>query len=80
MSRTIEFQSITRAVVVTPSDTEYLPATKALFVSVAGDVAVEMLDGTQVTFTDLAASVLHPLSVQRVLETGTTATGIIAGY
>jgi hypothetical protein len=80
MSRTIEFQVITRALNVTPSDTDYLPATKAIFVSVSGDLAVEMLDGTEVTFTGISASVFHPISVSRVLSTGTTATGIIAGY
>lgn len=80
MSRSIDFQNITRAKNVTPSDSTMLPATKAIYVSVSGDLAVEMLDGTAVTFTGIAASVFHPIGVRKVLATGTTATGIIAGY
>lgn len=80
MARTVGFESITQAVTVTPSDTDYLPATTAIYVGVTGDLAVEMLDGATVTFAGLAANIFHPISVKRIKSTGTTATGIIAGY
>ena len=80
MARTVAFERITNAVAVTPSDTDYLPATNSIYVGTTGDLAVEMLDGATVTFTGIAANVFHPLAVRRVLSTGTTATDIIAGY
>jgi hypothetical protein len=63
---------------VTPSDTTNISATRALYVGSSGDVRVQMLDGTVITLTNLAAGILHPLQVIRVYETGTTAAGIIA--
>lgn len=62
---------------ITPSDADYFPKTRGLFVASATAVVVEMASGNVVTFTGLAAGVVHPLQVVRVLSTGTTATGII---
>lgn len=71
---------------VTPSDTDNLAfpsgthRTRGLYVAVTGDLAVEMVDGSTVTFTDIAAGVFHSIAVTKVLSTGTTATGIVALY
>ena len=63
---------------ITPSDaTVFAEYTRGLYVGVSGNVAVKMADGTTVTFTNLAAGIVHPLRVQQVLATGTTATGVI---
>jgi hypothetical protein len=62
---------------ITPSDADYFPKTRGLFVASATAVVVEMASGAVVTFNALAAGVVHPLQVVRVLSTGTTATGII---
>lgn len=66
---------------VTPSDTEDLHGgvTRALMVGADGDVAVTYANGVSDTLF-LLAGVVHPIQVARVKSTGTTATGIKAGY
>lgn len=53
--------------------------TRALLVAETGAVAVVYPNGMEDTIT-LAAGILHPIAVNRVKVTGTTATGIKAGY
>lgn len=66
---------------VAPSDASDLPLglTRALFVGQAGVLTVHDARGVAVSFTSNDAQ-YHPLRVQRVLATGTTATGIVALY
>lgn len=66
------------AAAITPSDAQTIVPTRGVYVGAAGDLKVEMLDGTVVTFSSLAQGVVHPLTVVKVYETGTTATGIVA--
>ena len=67
------------AVAVTKSDTTVLVHTRALFVGGAGNVAVRMAHGQNtVTFTGVPAGALLPISVDKVMETNTTATNIVA--
>ena len=66
------------ATAVTPSDSTVISPTRALYVGATGDVKVDMADGTTVTYANLAAGIIHPLSVTRVYSTDTTATSIIA--
>lgn len=68
------------AAAVTPHDTNRISPTRGLYVGVSGDVKVIMLDGTTVTFTGLAAGVIHPITCVLVCSTGTTATNIVALY
>lgn len=74
------------AVSVTPSDTVSItfPSgthySKGIYVGVTGNLVAVMADGTVVTFTSLAAGVIHPISAKRVNATSTTATGILAVY
>lgn len=51
---------------------------RGLSVQVAGAVVVEDLDGNTQTFTadELPVGVIHAIRVQKVLSTGTAATGI----
>lgn len=63
---------------ITAHDTNLFAPTRGLYVGVSGNVKVTMLDGTEITFGNLAAGVIHPLQVVQVFSTGTTATGIIA--
>jgi hypothetical protein len=64
---------------ITPADgTDLAIYPKALYVGTAGDVKVDMRDGTTVTFTG-AIGVL-PIRVKRVYSTGTTATNILGLY
>ena len=69
------------AVAVTPSNTEDLATTtNGIYVGGAGNLKVDMSNGTTITFTALAVGVIHPLAVKRVYATGTTATVIVAVY
>lgn len=53
----------------------YVGASGALTVQFAGDG-----DAATVTLTGLAAGVWHPMQVQKLLQSGTTATGVLVGY
>ena len=67
--------------VIVPSNTVNLDqVTRAIYVGVVGDVRVLMLGGTDVTFTNMAAGIMHPMRVVRVYVTGTTATGLVGVY
>lgn len=64
---------------VTPSDSDdlgFLP--RALWVGGTGNLAVEFVDGTQVTLDGVPAGTELRLRVAKVLATGTTATAIVA--
>ncbi len=66
------------AAAVTKSDSTVLTTTRALFVGGAGDVAVTMAAGGNVTFTAVTAGTTIPIAVTKVLSTGTSATNIVA--
>lgn len=72
------------AVAVTPSDANNLftanagLATNGLYVGGAGNVKVDMQDGSTVTFNGVVAGTTLPIQVRKVYATGTTATNIIA--
>jgi hypothetical protein len=62
-------------------DNELAFITRGLYVGTSGDVAVVLAAATDpVTFGALAAGVVHPLRVRKVLETGTSASGIVGVY
>lgn len=68
-------------VAVTPSDTTLLAPTRGLYVGGAGNVTVDLADGTTgILLTAPAIGVVHQLSVIKVKATGTTATAIVAIY
>jgi hypothetical protein len=50
--------------------------TRAIILGAAGDVAVVLKNGDSITLPALAAGVIYPVRVSRVLATGTTATGL----
>lgn len=51
---------------------------RALYVGGAGDIAVVMHGGASLTFAGVTAGSLLPIDVRTVVQTGTTATGLIA--
>lgn len=67
------------AATVTPSDSATLNTTRSLYIGVTGNLAVTMLSGTILTFTNVPVGIL-PLQVTQVRATNTTASGIIALY
>ena len=74
-------RSAREAVLITPDDNADLARiTRGIYIGGAGDLAVIMFDGGEVTFTALVVGVVHPLQIRRVKATSTTATLIIALY
>ena len=69
-----------QAVAVTPHDsTDLAKVTRGLYVGVSGDV-VAIIGGVAITFTAMAAGIIHPIAVTRVNATSTTATNLVAIY
>lgn len=64
---------------VVPSDTTiHFPSLRQLYVGVAGNVAVEDEEGTQVLFSNVPSGFyLTPFFVTKVLATGTTADSLV---
>lgn len=77
--RSTDTASAYGAVAVTPNDSTVIPATRGLGIGVTGNLAVRMANGDLITFTAVVAGIL-PVQVNKVLSTGTTATGITALY
>ena len=67
---------------VTPNDGADLPVvpTRGIRVSVAGNVSVVTEQGDTVTILNMQPGQWEPITVRRIRATGTTATGIVAGY
>ena len=76
---------------VTPADGADLPSglvggltgtrpTKAIKVTGAGNVSVQLFGGGTAVLTGLVAGQLLMIAVTRILATGTTATGVLALY
>ena len=74
-----EMHGVRRSLAITPSDSTSIDPTRGLLVDVAGAVKVTYIDGATDTVS-LAAGVWHPMQVAVIWSTGTTATGIHAGY
>lgn len=64
---------------VTPSNTTAFPKmASALYVGGGGDVSVRTEAGTNLVFSAVPAGTILPIRCDRVRETGTTATLIVA--
>ena len=69
------------AAAVTPSDsTDLAYNSRALYIGGAGNLAVTMAGGGDVTFTGIPAGSILPVRVTRVKATSTTATSIVNLY
>jgi hypothetical protein len=63
---------------IAPNDAAPLPfVTRALYVGGAGDVALRLMGGAEVTFRGLQAGSMIPIRADMVRSAGTTATGLI---
>ncbi len=56
------------------------PIARRLYVGVAGDVKVDLADGSTVTMPTMAGGVWHFVAVKKVYKVGTAATGLVFGY
>lgn len=66
-----------RAFSVTPADSDMAQSARAVYIGTGGDMKVTTVGGDVVTFTNLSAGSLMPVSVKRIWSTGTTASGIV---
>lgn len=63
---------------IVPDDgTDLAKTTRALYVGTTGDLAVIAASGAQATFTGVPGGTVLPLSVARVLATGTDAGDLV---
>lgn len=68
------------AVAVTPSDSATIPITRAIYVGGTGNITVRMADGQDnILFTAVPVGIF-PIQVDKVYNTGTGATAILALY
>jgi hypothetical protein len=68
----------TAAFTITPSDTLDLPeVTRAVYIGASGALAVRMSSGQTITFSGVIGGSTLPIRIDRVLATGTTATGVV---
>jgi hypothetical protein len=72
----LHVNAATGAAVITPSDSAEVDF-NGIYVGGAGNLAVTLLDGSEVTLTAVIVGTIYPLRVTKVLETGTTATNLI---
>lgn len=69
------------AVDLSATDATLSRITRGLYVAVSGDVVVQFAgDNASVTLTGLAGGCWHAMQLQKIIKTGTTATGLVAGY
>ena len=57
--------------------------TRGVYVGVTGNLAVvfaDQPDSAAVTLVGLAAGIWHPMQIQKVMQSGTTATSVFAGF
>ncbi len=62
------------------SDVDLGTPCRGFMVGAAGNVKITTTGGDVVTLTNLSPGVVYPWRCKRIWATGTTATGIIAGY
>lgn len=68
---------------ISAADAVLNSVSRGIYVGTSGDLVVIFVndsDAGAVTLSNLAAGVWHPIQVRTVVKTGTTATGIKAGY
>lgn len=67
------------AFTISPSDTEGLAAvtTRGIWVGGTGNLTVQTLHGSQVTFSAVPAGTLVPIVATQVFNTGTSATDLV---
>lgn len=78
MNRDIGHAEKAVTVDVSSTNQEFALGFRALFVGGAGNVAVTMKGGGDVTFTGVAAGTVLPISASMIKNSGTTATNMTA--
>lgn len=64
---------------IVPNDNQDLTTiSRALYVGSAGDVRVQLVNGSEAVFQSMTPGAFYPLRIRRVFATGTTAGGLIS--
>lgn len=76
---------IGQATAVNPAGGDVVLArvSRAIYVGASGNLTVQFAgdaDAATVQLVGLAAGVWHPMQVQKILQSGATATGVVVGY
>jgi hypothetical protein len=67
--------------IVTSDSQDLAPSSaRGIYVGVTGDLKVTTVQNDTVTFFNVAAGVIHPITAARVWATGTTASKLVAVY
>lgn len=69
--------SYTDGQTVTPNDVTTIKLFDGIMVAAAGNVSVELAEGTVLAIPGLQPGIIYPIAGVRVMATGTTATGIV---
>lgn len=64
------------AVDISTTDHTFTKTARALWVGTTGDIAVETLDGSTLTFSSVSAGWFEKVVITKVLQSGTTATNL----
>jgi hypothetical protein len=73
--------AVENAVDIIPNNEAVLTKpTTAIYVGIDGDLKVDLVGGTTVTFKSLVGGVFHPIRATKVYATGTTARDIVGVY
>lgn len=78
MNKDIGYSDKAVAVNVSSTDQALPLGCRALYIGGTGNIAVTMRGGGNVTFNGVPAGLIFPINVSAVLNSGTTATGIVA--
>jgi len=65
---------------ITPSDTDIIDLTSGIYIGSMGDLKVRMKSGNIETFKDLSNGIIHPIRCDKIFDTGTTASSVLALY
>lgn len=66
-------------IAVTPSDsTDLAFVARAIYVGGTGNLTVISPTGQSTLFANIAEGMIHPIRCNRIMATGTTATGLVA--
>lgn len=58
-------------------DQTFSTESRGVYIGTAGNLKVDMADGTTVTFSNLAAGSIYAIAITKVYQTGSTAAGLV---
>lgn len=80
MATQATFLSARDAASITPADSDLARVADAVYVGGLGNLAVQTVDGTTLTFSSVPAGTILPVKCSQIRSTNTTATNIVALY